>query len=672
MTSSNQNWIVSGKKLLAVRRLLLLPSILVACLIGTSAAALQSDWSGDPAIAEARLLSAVTGTGDLTTLPLALEFRLAPGWKIYWRSPGEAGMPPSIDLSGSASSGLNSSIRWPVPERFDVFGFDNFGYDSHVILPLDLTGHNIGTPVQISAKLEALTCSNICVPVAAQLDLVLPDGLATASSHHQVIARYRSLAPRIAPAGGRAATGPNLSVTSAVIDGSDLVVQFAAGAPPIDDIFVEGFDGIAFKAPMSSNEGYRLPVSVAKGMVFDGGAAELTVVAGTEMAEFHLIIPPSSQTTPSADASQSGFMVIILIAFLGGVILNLMPCVLPVLALKLSAVLCVTGRNRSTLRLGFLAGAGGIVTSFALMALTLVLIRQAGGQVGWGIQFQNPVFLGVMIGLLGLFALSFVDLVTIPMPRFAASLARPSGPTGSGGLVGDFLAGMLATILATPCSAPFVGTAVTVALTGETLTLFAIFLAMGFGLASPWLVVALFPGTVALLPRPGGWMVWFKRSLAMLLVGTMLWLGMILNNVLRAETRPTTYNYAAQSGEIIKWTAFDLNAVTSHISNDQVVFVDITADWCITCKANKALVLDQEPIAAKMAALQQAGSLVPVQADWTRPSEQISTFLASHNRFGIPFNIVYGPAIPEGYLLPELLTSASVLEALELVTRSPK
>ena len=149
-------------------------------------------------------------------------------------------------MSGSASSGLNASIRWPVPKRFNVFGFDNFGYDSHVILPLDLKGHNIGTPVQISAQLEALTCSNICVPMLTQLDLVLPEGLATASSHYQMIARYGSLSPRIAPAGGRAATGPNLSVTSAVIDGSDLLVQFAPGAPPIDDIFVEGFDGIAF------------------------------------------------------------------------------------------------------------------------------------------------------------------------------------------------------------------------------------------------------------------------------------------------------------------------------------------------------------------------------------------------------------------------------------------
>ena len=212
-------------------------------LVGTSAAALQSDWKGNPTILEARLLSAVNGTGDLAKLPLALEFRLAPGWKIYWRTPGEAGLPPTIDLTGSASPDLVATIRWPVPQRFDVFGFDNFGYESQTILPLDLTGHLVGAPAQISAQLEALACSDICVPVMAQLDLLLPDGPATASSHAQKIARSVSMVPRVAPAGGRAATGPNLSIVAAVIRGNDLMVQLAGGAPPIDDILVEGFDG---------------------------------------------------------------------------------------------------------------------------------------------------------------------------------------------------------------------------------------------------------------------------------------------------------------------------------------------------------------------------------------------------------------------------------------------
>ena len=151
----------------------------------------------------------------------------------------------------------------------------------------------------------------------------------------------------------------------------------------------------------------------------------------------------------------------------------------------------------------------------------------------------------------------------------------------------------------------------------------------------------------------------------------MLWLGTILSTLLSPENKAVTSDDAARTGAI-NWAVFAPDAVATHLAEGQVVFIDVTADWCITCKANGALVLDQVPVATKMMALQQAGFLVPMQADWTRPNEQIATFLASHNRFGIPFNVVYGPAMPDGYLLPELLTSAAVLEALELVTERPK
>ena len=166
-------------------------------------------------------------------------------------------------------------------------------------------------------------------------------------------------------------------------------------------------------------------------------------------------------------------------------------------------------------------------------------------------------------------------------------------------------------------------------------------------------------------------MIWLKRGLALLLVGTMLWLGTILITLLSPEYKAAISDDAARTGAI-NWTVFVPDAVANHLAEGQVVFIDVTADWCITCKANKALVLDQVPVATKMMALQQTGSLVLMQADWTRPNEQIATFLAFHNRFGIPFNIVYGPAMPDGYLLPELLTSAAVLDALELVTGPPK
>ena len=166
-------------------------------------------------------------------------------------------------------------------------------------------------------------------------------------------------------------------------------------------------------------------------------------------------------------------------------------------------------------------------------------------------------------------------------------------------------------------------------------------------------------------------MIWLKRALALPLVGTMFWLGMILSTLILPENKAATVDDVARTGEM-NWVVFTPEAVATHLAEGKIVFIDVTADWCITCKANKALVLDQAPVAKKMMTLQHAGSVVPMQADWTRPNEQIATFLASHNRFGIPFNIIYGPAMPKGYLLPELLTSVAVLEALELVTEPPK
>ena len=166
-------------------------------------------------------------------------------------------------------------------------------------------------------------------------------------------------------------------------------------------------------------------------------------------------------------------------------------------------------------------------------------------------------------------------------------------------------------------------------------------------------------------------MIWLKRGLALLLVGTMFWLGMILSTLILPENKAATLDDVARTGEM-NWVDFAPEAVATHLAEGKIVFIDVTADWCITCKANKALVLNQATVSKKLMALQQAGSLVPMKADWTRPSEQIATFLAFYNRFGIPFNIVYGPAIPDGYVLPELLSPAAIFEALELVTGFPK
>ena len=625
---------------------------LILLLVGSfSANAWQSDWDGDPQIGEVRLVSAVSATGNLETLPLGVEFTLASGWKIYWRTPGEAGLAPRLDLSASSAPDLQGLIRWPLPKRFDAFGFDNFGYETAVILPLDITGHELGAPVRIVAELEALACADICVPLTGQLEMTLPDGTPLATPHAQAIAQSSAMVPRRAEDGGVSASGPSLRPDRVEARKDGLFVSFGPDAPPIAEIFVEGQDNVAFKAPEPVDGGFFMQAMPADLLDFAAASVVLTISAPPQMAEM-----PVAVSSPGGKAAKHGLSLRILaLALLGGLILNLMPCVLPVLALKLSAVMGAVGAPRRELRLRFLAGAAGILASFLLLAGGLALIKLAGGTVGWGIQFQNPLFLIVMMVMLGIFALSLLDLVIIPVPRFAQHLAGAS--SGRERYAGDFLAGMLATILATPCSAPFVGTAVAVALSGSLADLFGIFIALGIGLAAPWLLVAARPSSIAFLPRPGRWMPWLKRGMAMLLAGTMIWLGTVLATVMAGGT--------AAGPDDAQWATWSPAAVEKNLKEGRPVLVDVTADWCVTCKANKTFVLDRAPVAPALSAALASENLALLRADWTRPDADIAAFLASHDRYGIPFNILIRPAGLPPVILPELLTVNTVMAALE-------
>ncbi|MDA9958669.1 protein-disulfide reductase DsbD family protein [Alphaproteobacteria bacterium] len=668
-------------------------------------------WVGDPAYGEVRLVSAVSAMGNLQELPLGLEFRLAPGWKIYWRTPGEAGLPPTLDLQMANGAPLQSQIEWPVPKRFNAFGFDNFGYADAVILPVAVRGYDRGAALQIRGQIEALVCSDICVPLAGALRLDLADGPAEPSSMAMVIAQFAAKVPRID------ALSP-IKIATAWQSGSQLKIGFATTSQPVTEIFVEGPAGIAFKQPVFANNIAVIDVEGDLKTPLAGQTVDLTVIAGDDFTTQSIIVAKDAplagsfaagKPMPTDAGAMAQFWTVIGFAFLGGLILNLMPCVLPVLAIKLAAIIEASGQSRGFVRLRFGAGAMGILSSFAILAAGLAALRLAGGQIGWGIQFQSPVFLAIMLLVLGLFTLNILDRFFLPIPAFLQASFRGDGQNTNGQntnqqarpaiLFGDFMAGMLATLLATPCSAPFVGSAVTVALTGDMAQLFAVFMAMGAGLAAPWGLVVLFPALVGFLPRPGHWMVWLKRGLAGLLIATMIWLGWLLQTIqggpaallllgligfvllailcrqkigiLLAGTGlfaglaflPAPAIVAPQANGLV-WQVWSNDASAAARAEGKLVFVDVTADWCITCKANKALVLETAPIAPMLAALVDDGKLVMLKADWTRPDPRIATFLASHDRFGIPFNIIYGPKAPEGVLLGELLRADMVENAL--------
>lgn len=685
-----------------------------------SANAADSIWIGDPSMAEMRLVSAVDGTGRLENIPLGLEFRMAPGWKIYWRTPGEAGLPPTITLDQNFNKALSARIAWPAPKRFNAFGFDNFGYAEHVVLPISLAGHISGTPLQLTADIEALVCADICVPLAGTLALDIADGATLPTIHTQMIAEYASAVPRPGSA-------PNINAQAIWHDSENLYVRFAALTAPIEDIFVEGIDGVAFKKPKMNGQTARIAMQGTLPENMIGMPVTLTVVgqpsrAGfgkgdVELAEARLFIGTASKVADS-DAQTTASLTlgaILFTAFLGGLILNLMPCVLPVLAIKVTSILSVAGMSAGHVRRRFLASAAGILTSFMILAAGLGALRYAGAQIGWGIQFQNPVFLIAMTVVISLFALIMLDRITLPIPAFVSRLSAGSGAGSGSGYAGDFLAGMLATLLATPCSAPFVGTAVTAALTGDDIMLVGIFAAMGFGLALPWLLLALWPQAVAFLPKPGRWMGVMKYVLALFLGGTVIWLLTIFHTlggsdatravvvilvlgfglvafrgftvritrlimsvtVVAALAVPIMMspNFPEKSekslpeaglGVDVAWQPWHPKGIDMYLAKGQVVFVDVTADWCITCKVNKRFVINDPAIAARLDTAQQQGKLVMLQADWTRPDRDISRFLTQYGRFGIPFNAIFSPSHPDGIILPELLTTDIVDGKLDL------
>lgn len=609
---------------------------------------------------EIRLIAAVTAAGDLSNVPLGVAMTLKAGWKTYWRSPGDAGFPPSIDTAGSSNVAA-VKFAYPVPHRFELFGLQTFGYGEEVVFPLQLTPQQPGQPIALRARLRYLVCEKVCIPYEHQLSLDLPAGAAEVSDDAALISRYQALVP---DAGAKA----RFSLDDMRIESGALHIAMRSDGAALEhpDAIVEAPSGLYFDKPtveiLSGGQRARLVLPferAATGPDPATTALTLTVFDGARSLE-QTIVPEifaasvgAAPITSNIAAEAPALWPMLLVALAGGLILNVMPCVLPVLILKLSHVLEQAGAARQHMRAGFLASAAGIVSAFAALAGMLIAIKASGQTIGWGIQFQQPLFLGFLALLcLGL-AANVWGWFQIPVPALAGALgnladrAEPRRP-----LLASFLTGVLATILATPCSAPFVGTAVGFALARGPGDILVIFLALGLGLALPYLTIAAVPRLVVWLPRPGQWMLWLKRALGLSLAATGLWLGFVL-------FQQTGLVAASQREDGIAWRKFDAAAIPDLVKQGKVVFVDVTAEWCLTCKANKEFVLTQAPVTEAL------GEAEAMLADWTRPDPAISAYLSSFGRFGIPMNVVYGPGAPDGILLPELLSSDVVMTALQ-------
>lgn len=615
----------------------------------------------------ARLVTAVTGAGDLQTLPVGLDLTMKSGWKTYWRSPGDAGFAPEITFDGSQNV-ASAKLLYPTPHRFELFGLQTFGYKEQVVYPLAVTPERLGEAVKLRAHLRYLVCEQVCIPYDADLALDIPAGPAQPSDQAPLINRFKAMVP----GDGK---GSGLHLTSVRVDaGNKLVVEAVSDGQNFaaPDLIVEAPSSLLFGKPdVAMSDGGRratltLPIEqstdssqAASGDLTltltdgDRGLEAPVKLAGLGPAALLSSVAPEPAAPPA-----SPLLLILGIALLGGLILNVMPCVLPVLVLKLTSVLEHGGGEGEHVRVSFLATAAGIVAAFLVLAASLTGLKLAGHEIGWGIQFQQPVFLTILAVICLVFAANLWGLFEVPLPALAGDLALATDRRVRNHKVfGAFMTGVFATVLATPCSAPFVGTAIGFALSRGATEIFAIFLAMSIGLALPYLAVAAVPHLAVMLPRPGRWMVWLRRVLGISMAATALWLGFVLAGQL-GLLRATPAQQA--QGEAVHWQAFDQAAIPGLVASGKTVFVDVTADWCLTCKANKTLVIDRAPVSAS---LNQA-NVVPMVADWTKPDPAISRYLGHFNRYGIPLNVVYGPKAPQGIVLPELLTADAVAEAL--------
>lgn len=681
----------------------------------------RSAWAEEEQSA-VRLIAARDGLGDDGKVLAGLQFRMKPGWKVYWRSPGDAGFPPQPDFQASSNADIGP-LRWPVPERFSVLGLETLGYEGGVILPFDIASPDPGRDAEIAATVRYLTCKEICIPYDASVRMTLPAGEGAPTSFAHDIGQFESRVPRTGDAA-------RLKVASAWTEVSDKGLYVAARATSelpfsAPDLYVEGPVGFGYGAPTvkidnASREAVlRVPVSGFSGTPAEaaekltGETFMLTLLDGKRAMETPVSLEPPQSFQPNildarTDAAQPRSLpVILLFAFLGGLILNLMPCVLPVLSLKFLSVVKHGGSAPATVRLSFLASASGIIFAFLMLAAALVALKSVGAGIGWGIQFQQPWFLIVMAFLVTLFACNMWGFFEFRLPGRIADTGHAAGTHE--GMIGHFLQGVFATLLATPCSAPFLGTAVGFALSQGPADIFAVFAVLGFGLAAPYLLIAALPRLVTFMPKPGPWMVrlkfvlglalaatavWLLSVLAgaagtfaailtgVLLVAAALWLGPVMRTVPEIKkATPVVLVLAtiaaittAEIGDIngpldpdtpgvskIGWQKFDPAAIPRLVEKDLIVFVDVTADWCITCQVNKRLVMER----GRILELLNSPDVIAMQADWTRPDPEITRYLASFGRYGIPFNSVYGEGAPKGVALPELLSEQVVLDGMK-------
>ena len=654
---------------------------------------------------------------------IGLSIKHAPHWHTYWKNPGDSGYPTKITWDVPSGYGVGE-FDWPTPKRLATGQIVNFGYEGEVLLPVTISvplAAKVGESVTLKGKAEWLVCKDVCIPEEGDVSITLPVGKDNAPSS----AANRFTAARAATPGDASAWKATLYAPANPARDAWLDLAAPAGTtvltaldvfpvteqvndPSVQQVYRTAL-GYAVKLKLV--DGVTLPermpiVLAASGPVGAKGEVAGNTLATVSRTAFALPAGATLLSGPvaSADSSSNALTLwsALLLAFLGGMVLNLMPCVFPVLSIKILSFAQHSGKaaeSRSAMRQHGIYYAIGVVLSFLALAGVMLALKSAGSAVGWGFQLQNPGVVWVLAVIFFLIGLNLMGAFEVGQLAPSSLLSMQAKHPG----VDAFFSGVLAVIAASPCTAPFMGAALGFALTQSAAAALAVFAALGIGMALPYVLLAWFPKWLDKLPRPGPWMVTFKQLLAFPMFLTVVWLVWVISLQAGADgaaigllglvglafaawligsmksgvrwagvaaaviamalawpaSEPVQAAVTSSKSSKANWQPWDPAVVAKLNAEGKPVFVDFTAAWCVSCQANKRLVLTR----AEIESLFEQKNVTLMRADWTNRDERITHALAAMNRSGVPVYVLHAPGkAPQ--LLPELLTTGIVKEAL--------
>jgi thiol:disulfide interchange protein/DsbC/DsbD-like thiol-disulfide interchange protein len=660
-------------------------------------------------IVKASLLADTSAVVPGKPFTAGLLLRIAPGWHTYWKFSGDAGLPTEIKWKLPPGWKVGE-IQWPIPLKLkDPGDIVTYGYNDEVLLMQEITppASLADSTVKLSAEANWLVCEKICIPGSANLVLELPRSTSNERTNTELFSRYRKLLPQVGGRVGKWNRSPS-EISLSFRDAGLANYSFVDFYPLPDEKALVGHpsiesragDEVTFKIPFETETPPRL-----RGLIIAGQSATDEnrtgwYFEGGNAAEARATTPPA--TAPAT----RGLATYLLFGFLGGFILNLMPCVLPVISLKIFGFVKQAGQHRRYIFRSGMLFVAGIFAWFAGLALLLIILKSAGHQISWALQFTNPYFVLFLSALVTVFALNLLGVFEINPPETAMRLV---GSVAREGDAGSFFHGVFATVLATPCTAPFLGTALGFAFAQSPLIILLMFAAIATGMSVPYLLLSAEPAWLRFLPRPGPWMERVKELMGFLLLATLLFLLYVLgaqrgyealiwascfllalsiacwmkgafvvptaSSAQRAITTLLMIVLVVMSGIYFiggKFRSTSIPAAPSSIqqrletelAQGHPVFVDFTAAWCITCKFNEKTVLDSTEVRAAF----ERHRVTKLVADWTNGDPEITKLLQHFNRPGVPLYVLYPGRSAEPIVFPELITKSMILEKLETIT----